>query len=238
VPPFNGFFSKELIYDGALERGLVFYLAAILGSFLTAASFLKLGHAAYLGPKSEATQTAKEAPVFMLIPLVVIAAGCVFFGLHRSFPIGQLVQPAVKSHLEGQDFSFLMPNTKLVAVTVIMLVMAFVNHVFGAKMKGSGLKAVDYIHDAPVLSGIYARAEKGCFDPYERGKALMRGFSYILWRLDRAIDWVYNQGLPGCVQALANTMRRWHSGSYVTYLGWSLGGLLVLIIFLISTRSF
>jgi NADH-quinone oxidoreductase subunit L len=238
VPPFNGFFSKELIYDGALERGLIFYLAAILGSFLTAASFLKLGHAAYLGPKSEATQTAKEAPVFMLFPMIVIAAGCVFFGLHRSFPIGQLVQPAVENRLEGQDFSFLLPNTKLVAVTVIMLLMAIVNHIFGAKMKGSGLKAVDYIHDAPILSGIYVKAEKGCFDPYEWVRALMRGFSGILWRLDRGIDWIYNAGFPGCAQALANTLRRWHSGSYVTYLGWSLGGLLILAVFLISTRSF
>lgn len=238
VPPFNGFFSKELIYDGALERGLVFYLAAILGSFLTAASFLKLGHAAYLGPRTEATEKAREAPVLMLVPMIIIAAGCVYFGLQRSFPIGQLVQPSIENHLEGQDFSFLMPNKKLVAVTAIMLLMALVNHILGAKMKGSGLKAVDYIHDAPVLSGIYEKAERRCFDPYEWGRAFMKGFSYLLWRFDRAIDWVYNAGLPGCTQALANTLSRWHSGSYVTYLGWSLGGLLVLVIFLMSTRSY
>ena len=30
VPPFNGFISKELIYDGALERGGIFYAAAAL----------------------------------------------------------------------------------------------------------------------------------------------------------------------------------------------------------------
>ena len=58
VPPFNGFFSKELIYDAALERGTVFYLAAILGTFLTAASFLKLGHAAFLGKISESNKTS------------------------------------------------------------------------------------------------------------------------------------------------------------------------------------
>ena len=42
VPPFNGFFSKEMIYDAAMERHPIFYIAALLGSFLTAASFLKL----------------------------------------------------------------------------------------------------------------------------------------------------------------------------------------------------
>ncbi len=49
VPPFNGFFSKELVYEAALDRGWPFYAAALLGTFLTAASFLKLGHAVYLG---------------------------------------------------------------------------------------------------------------------------------------------------------------------------------------------
>ncbi len=34
VPPFNGFFSKEFVYDAALNRGPIFYLAAILGTFL------------------------------------------------------------------------------------------------------------------------------------------------------------------------------------------------------------
>ncbi|MFH0790794.1 MAG: proton-conducting transporter membrane subunit, partial [Candidatus Omnitrophota bacterium] len=52
VPPFNGFFSKELVYDGALERGWIFYIIAVLGSFFTAASFLKLGHAVFLGKLS------------------------------------------------------------------------------------------------------------------------------------------------------------------------------------------
>ena len=38
VPPFNGFFSKELVYDGgAGANGWIFYIAAVLGSFFTAA---------------------------------------------------------------------------------------------------------------------------------------------------------------------------------------------------------
>ena len=55
VPPFNGFFSKELVYDGALERGWIFYAIALAGSFFTAASFLKLGHAAFFGKPADAS---------------------------------------------------------------------------------------------------------------------------------------------------------------------------------------
>ena len=61
VPPFNGFYSKELVYDGRAGAGTcVFYLAALLGTFFTAASFLKLGHAAYLGRRG-AGQTIRSA---------------------------------------------------------------------------------------------------------------------------------------------------------------------------------
>ncbi len=34
VPPLNGFFSKELVYDGALERHWIFYAAALSAHFL------------------------------------------------------------------------------------------------------------------------------------------------------------------------------------------------------------
>ncbi len=81
MPPFNGFFSKELIYDGALERGLIFYLAAIAGSFLTAASFLKLGHAAFLGKLSDENKNIREVPLGMLLPMITIAVVCIIFGI-------------------------------------------------------------------------------------------------------------------------------------------------------------
>jgi NADH-quinone oxidoreductase subunit L len=61
VPPFNGFFSKELIFEGALENGTIFYIAAAAGAFFTAASFLKLGHAAYFGKQPAGLEKVKEA---------------------------------------------------------------------------------------------------------------------------------------------------------------------------------
>jgi len=62
VPPLNGFFSKELVYEAALERGWPFYAAALLGSLLTAASFLKLGHAVYLGSARHGRRLAAGLP--------------------------------------------------------------------------------------------------------------------------------------------------------------------------------
>ncbi|MDD2752451.1 MAG: proton-conducting transporter membrane subunit, partial [Candidatus Omnitrophica bacterium] len=106
VPPFNGFFSKELIYDGALERGKIFYLAAIIGSFLTAASFLKLGHAAFLGKPNEQNKNTREVPFSMLVPMITIAAICIIFGVFNFLPIKYLIQPILgEGRLEGHNFS-------------------------------------------------------------------------------------------------------------------------------------
>src|SRR5208282_164932 len=86
VPPFNGFFSKEMVYHAALESGWVFYAVALLGSVFTAASFLKLGHAAFFGKRAD-TPAIREAPLPMLIPMIVLAGLCVLFGVGNSLPL-------------------------------------------------------------------------------------------------------------------------------------------------------
>ncbi len=233
VPPFNGFFSKELIYDGALERGLIFYIAAALGSFLTAASFLKLGHAAFLGKPGKESGNIKESPVSMLIPMVVIAFICIIFGLWNALPLNNLIQPILGRHrLEGHNFAGMPTNMIVVAVTIIVLIAAFLNHIYGVKRSGSGLKAVDHIHYAPGLSFIYQKAEKRFFDPYDIGLGIVDVISKVAWNCDRAIDWVYNVLTVKVTFAFTGGIRKLHNGSYSTYILWSLAGALVMILFL------
>ena len=100
VPPFNGFFSKEMVYDAALERGWC-STRSLLGSFFTAASFLKLGHAAFFGKRSEANRLVKEAPLPMLIPMMVLAGLCILFGVANSLPLSTLIVPAVGMSVTG-----------------------------------------------------------------------------------------------------------------------------------------
>ncbi len=49
---------------------------------------MKLGHAAYLGKLSDDNRGVKEAPLPMLVPMIVIAAICVIFGLGHVFAAG------------------------------------------------------------------------------------------------------------------------------------------------------
>ncbi len=237
VPPFNGFFSKELVYDGALERNMVFYLMAVVGSFFTAASFLKLGHSAYLGKRSSENEGVREAPAAMLAPMIIIAASCVVFGLYNALPLKHLIQPVLGAErLEGHNFAGLPKNWILVAVTMFVLAGALLNHLMGAKRSGSGIGAVDHIHDALVLSTIYDRAEKRWFDPYDIGLKFVSVFSKMLWGIDRIIDWIYDGFAVTLTMGLGRTLNRLHNGSYATYLMWSLGGIILVIVYAVAAH--
>jgi NADH-quinone oxidoreductase subunit L len=231
VPPFNGFFSKELVYDAALERGTVFYLAALLGSFFTAASFLKLGHSAFLGKLNESNRNVKEVSLTMLIPMIVIASICVLFGLRHQIPI-DLFKPIVgEQRLAGQEFA---GNTMLITVSVLVLVGALLHHILAAKIMGGGYRASEHIRHAPILNGIYDRAEKRYFDPYDIGLKIVQGISKVGWWIDRGIDWLYDGLSVHFAYLLTNGIKLAHTGSYSLYVVWSLVGVLLVVMMLMK----
>lgn len=239
VPPFNGFFSKELVYDGALKQGMIgmiYYAAALLGSFLTAASFLKLGHSAYFGPLAPEHQAVKEAPVVMLIPLVVIAGICVLFGVYNALPLRLLIQPILGDKLAGHDFAGWPHSPMLVILTGVVLILALLNHLYGVRKSGCGLGAVDHIHHAPVLAPIYAGAEKRMFDPYNLGLRLTRGLAVLAWAADRFINWLSDSLAVNVTLAWTRWVRAKHTGNYSTYLAWSLIGALLIAAFMLYHR--
>jgi len=228
IPPFNGFFSKELIYDAALQRGKIFYLAAILGSFFTAVSFLKLGHAAFFG---KGANKPKEAPFSMLLPMVILAFTCVAFGIFNRLPINNFVLPVLGAGYKGHNFSGMPENLFLVAVTIIIILAAFTHHFITVKITGKGIKATEHIHNAPVLSVIYRWAEKKYFDPYEIGMKLVSKVSRGLWFIDRGVDWVYESLVTKTAFSLSRGIHKMQAGYYIIYVIWSLVGAYFVILF-------
>lgn len=230
VWPLNGFFSKELVYDGALERGLIFYIAAITGSFFTAASFLKLGHAAFLGKRKPEQDNTKEAPLSMLLPMIVISSVCIIFGVFNAIPLNKLILPGLNlTGTETHKFSGFPPNTVLVVISFVVVILAVINHVLAVRAKGSAIKAADYFRYAPVLSVIYDRAEKRFFDPYDIGMRFAHFMSLCAFYADRFIDWIYSVLAIKLSFEFSGTIRRMHSGNFARYISWSLFGSFIVI---------
>ncbi len=101
VPPFNGFASKYLIYEGAFRLSPFLSIIAILSSVLLLAVFVKAFQAAFLGPRPERPEPPREAPLGMLIPMAVLAVIVIAFGLFPGFFVDRIVAPAAQAFWQG-----------------------------------------------------------------------------------------------------------------------------------------
>lgn len=232
-PGTNGFFSKELVFDAALESGVVYYIVALVGAVLTAISFLKLGGAAFFGtphlPKG--VKQVKEVRAGMYLPAAVLAALCVFFGLGSKLVETWLFQPALGLK---ESFAGWPENWLLVALSVAALLLALADHLYGRRKTGSALASADHIHYAPGVKQVYALAEAGKLDPYNWLVAAVNGFSRACQWLEDGVSWVYDKGVPGLVGGASKLLHRGVNGSLTRYLLLAVAGLgCVLILFLL-----
>ncbi len=161
----------------------------------------------------------------MLIPMLVLAALCIIFGLGNSLPLVGLIQPAVGNAVtHGESFAGFPASTLLVALTAGVLLLAILNHAFGVRRTGRGLGAVDHIHHAPVLSPVYAVAEAGKIDPYNIGRWVMKGVAAALYGIDRAFDWLSDTAVVKAAHGVSWITRRLHNGNVNRYIFWSIAG--------------
>ena len=99
IPPLNGFVSKWMVYQGLVEAGIdrywIFLVAAMFGSALTVASFVKVAHGVFLGETPRGLTGVTEVGPAMRFAPAVLATLCVVFGIAAQVPLAQFVGPAV-----------------------------------------------------------------------------------------------------------------------------------------------
>ena len=134
IPPFNGFFSKWMIYQGLLEKTatlsagyqlwmLICIILALFGSALTLASFMKFIHAVFLGRKPQNLTLVKETSPNQWLATGALSVLCIVFGIFAMpLPVNTFLVPVL------QEFGWSLPgfiglyNPQLL---VILLIIAF-----------------------------------------------------------------------------------------------------------------
>jgi len=117
IPIFNGFWSKDAIFEGLLERGMFGPLAVlIVTAFLTAAYSWRMYWLTFRGESRSEAEHPHDPPWEMAVPLVLLAVGAVVswlyvggysanlgeaFAYHTIRPVelAELVHHTVFSHL-------------------------------------------------------------------------------------------------------------------------------------------
>ncbi|MBU2102017.1 MAG: hypothetical protein KKF80_01330, partial [Candidatus Omnitrophica bacterium] len=229
IPPFNGFVSKWMVYQGLIEfaqritslklqilaiGGLVIALA---GSSLTLASFLKLNYGVFLGSPRAKT---KEARTMLLIAPVILAGLCVIFGIFSRY----LIMPVLVSSVGY----FILPglwNPLLITTLIVAgILIGFILFTFtGKKLRQSPsfiggeplapaeeVRIEDFyntIRELRILKRIYRLAEEKFFDIYDQS-------SNFVFGIGRFFQYLHNGVLP-------------------TYLVWTLLGMIGLFFVLV-----
>ena len=209
IPPFNGFFSKWMIYQGVLEYAknltpglqiwaLVCLVMAVFGSALTLASFLKFLHTIFLGKPIEKFKDVKEAPANQWISTSIISILCLGFGLFAvKVPLNLLIYPAMAEM--GMDIpGWIGSYNPMMIFGLSMLVFIpgyIVYHLIKnvrydeiylggmrscEKYRISGTGWYNEIHNMRPLKGIYTAAEFKLFDIYSWLKNIAKASGKIL----------------------------------------------------------
>ena len=89
VPGTAGFISKWYLAIGALEKGWWWIVALLLLSSLIAVVYIgRVVEAAYFRAPAKGAPRAGEAPLSMLVPLIVLTAATIWFGIDTSLSVG------------------------------------------------------------------------------------------------------------------------------------------------------
>jgi len=96
IPPTAGFLCKWYIALGAVQADkLMFAVAVLFGALFILIYYIRMVNAFYFRePTRPEVATATEAPLSMVGPLVVLAAGCLLMGVLGRIPLS-FVEPAV-----------------------------------------------------------------------------------------------------------------------------------------------
>jgi len=95
VPGTVGFTSKWYLALGSIEAGQWIFVAVILiSSLLNIVYFWRVFDNIWFGHPHEVEHIKRdEAPLSMLIPMVILAALCIFFGLFAYYPLHYVLEP-------------------------------------------------------------------------------------------------------------------------------------------------
>ncbi len=106
IPPTCGFFSKWYLITGAIAAGQWFYIAALLfSSLINALIFFRIIETMFFPKFKHHEKDTKEiavmdeAPITMMVPMVLAAASLIFIGIYTNEIINGIVRWAIPTGL-------------------------------------------------------------------------------------------------------------------------------------------
>jgi len=234
IPPFNGFFSKWLIYQGIIDipagsggfasgkLKIVWLAAAMFGSAFTVAIVMKLLHAVFMGRASSLSEKAKEVGLFMIIPVLILAAICLIFGIFAfSIPLPLFITPII-----GAGLSYL-GSWSPVAATVLVLIGIAIGALVYLALRSARFRRTD------SFVGGEAQETFGRIPGTEFYNTVkdMKAFGVLYVEEARGELDIYAAS-GNIIRRLVTPLQKLHNGILPTYLAWCMIGVVAALAFI------
>ena len=129
IPPFAGFYSKDMIIETALNaggiKGILLGSAALFGAGLTAFYMTRVMILTFTGTKRwDDDAHPHESPVLMWLPMAILAIGSVASGFlfTRGDALVHWLEPVVAAHEHGEHSELLPPIVVSgIALTIVLI---------------------------------------------------------------------------------------------------------------------
>lgn len=233
IPPFNGFASKWMIYQGIIDFGhgtglsnqlwMVWLGLAVLGSALTLASFIKFTGGIFLGRQLKESSKVREVSPLMWVPMLILALACIGFGVFSS----NLVIPKLFMPVSGTfEYTGIWSSSLVGLMVLVSIALGLVIYLLGniknfrtsdsfvggdkiqVETSFSTLEFYKSIQEFLWVDSIFRKAKDRWFDLYDLS--------------GRFISW------------LGGLFSRLHTGILHDYALWVLAGLAILLLLLIT----
>jgi formate hydrogenlyase subunit 3/multisubunit Na+/H+ antiporter MnhD subunit len=234
IPPLNGFASKWMVYQGVVQMGTtrtgteaalwpLWFVAAMFGSALTLASFVKILHSVFLSRLPDRLKGTREVPALQIFPMLVLASLCVLFGIFYTVPLYEFILPALGVPVDPGIFigawnSQLATGLLLIGIGVGVGVLAI--SAFRKKVREVPTWTCGEIqpNDEMIIPGTH----------FYKTVSSMGGLRQMYKGQENGYFDLYNQsGRAGLV--LTGILKWMHSGILPTYLTWVMLGLLIVL---------
>jgi len=145
IPPFNGFASKTVLAEAVTNYSFVFKLVMMVTAALTFTSFLKLIGYTFFGEPKRPLITIKEAPLPMLLPMIVLAILCVLLGINAKFVLDRFTMFAIAGLFQPRSILKIEFWTQDTALdTLFIITSGFAVYIVASKLGLIGRKKKEF----------------------------------------------------------------------------------------------
>ena len=232
IPMFGGFVSKWMVYQGIVQMGSepgtvagfwpLWLLIAMFGSALTLAASVKILHSIFLSRKPDRLRNVHEVSAAMLIPMMILAFLCVFFGVFYRIPLKYFIYPALNIEWEtaitGSWNSWLAAIYLLGGILIALLIVLFSRSLLKQRSVPTWTCGEVQPNDEMIIPGTHFYKTISSLSPFKQLYHLQEKEHFDL----------YNHG--GTIGLLFSSFLKWlHSGLLPVYLVWTAFGLIVIL---------